>query len=244
MISRGDHKIFHEPWVTSYMYRNGMRDIFSRTPSREIIDTKNYQDVKALIYSYAVHQPVFLKDMIWCMGEEFLNDEALLSDPSVFLTFLIRDPAISIQSWFLKGEEKMSFERTLEIIHSLFRYDYLVRIAEKYREIRGVWPIIIEAEDLCSHPQATIKAFCERACLPFLPEALFWEKGMPEEWEHLRIWHLDAANSSHFFVPTHDEIKGYFSLTSPEFIPSLEAIEKKQRPFYDKLRLMKDALFQ
>ena len=221
MMVRGDHKILHEPWESSYIYHQGNYDLFSQMPPHEIIEAKNYKEVKALIYKYATNSPVFIKDMIWCMTEEFLNDEDLLSDPNVVIAFLIRDPSYSIESYFLKSfvVEKLSPEKTFESTRTLFRFDALVAIAEKYRQIRGKLPIIIESEDLCLNPQETLMAYCQQAGIPFMPEMLSWEAGMPEEWKHYADWHLDAAKSTGFFVPKRHEPKPRFSLISNEYLP-------------------------
>lgn len=239
MMARGDHKVFHEPWVSSYMYHSGNPDVFSQLPPQELIEAKNYEEVKALIYRYAAQKPVFLKDMIWCMGKEILQDDALLSDPNVVLIFLIRDPALSIESFFMKGMEKMPVDRILEFTPAVFRYQDLVPIAEKYRAIRGIWPVIVEAEDLCTNPHSTMKAFCTQAGINYLPAALSWEEGMPEEWKHLATWHLDAADSKGFFIPKRDEIKTRFSLVPQQYAPYLESIYQNQKPHYEALKKMK-----
>ncbi len=239
MRARGDHKVFHEPWVVSYMYHKGNPGVFSQLPPQELIEANGYEAVKDLIYSWAAHNPVFLKDMIWGMAEDIFNDQQLLSDPDVIFTFLIRDPALSIESFFLKSAEKMSLEKVLPFTALVFRYDALVRIAKKYREIRGEWPIIVEAEELCSNPEITMKAFCEQAGISYKEDSLKWEEGMPEEWEHLATWHVDAADSKGFFVPKRDEIKARFTLISAEHVSSLERIYQEQKPFYEQLRAMK-----
>ncbi len=239
MMARGDHKVFHEPWVSSYMYHAGDIDVFSQLPPQELIEAKNYEEVKALIYRYAKQKPVFLKDMIWCMGEKILSDDELLANPHVILTFLIREPALSIESFFLKGLQRMPLDKILEFTRDVFRHEDLVRIAKKYREIRGEWPVIVEAEDICSRPHSAMKAFCQQVGIAYIPQALSWEEGMPEEWKHLASWHLDAADSKGFFVPKRDELKSRFSMVPKEYVSILEEIYQEQKPFYDALQSMK-----
>lgn len=162
MISRADHKIFHEPWVSSYLFHNGDAWIFSQSPSPEIMQARNYYEVRQLIYSYAGKQPVFVKDMIWCMKEELLNDDFLLSDPNVVITFLIREPSLSIESYFLKGEELMSLKETIGCIKDMYCYETMWDIAKKYYQIRGTWPLIVEAEELCANPETVLKEYCKK----------------------------------------------------------------------------------
>jgi Sulfotransferase domain len=239
MIARGDHKVFHEPWVVSYMYHEGNPEVFSQLPPLELREAKGYEAVKSLIYRWAEQQPVFLKDMIWCMGDDIINDVELLSDPDLILTFLIRDPARSIESFFLKGLEKFSMEKSAEFTELAFRYDELYRIAEKYLEIRGEWPIIVEAEELCKHPKKSMKAFCRQAGIPYLESSLKWEKGMPEEWKHLSTWHKDAADSKGFYVPERDKGRERFTLIPDEYKPFVERVYQDQYRYYRQLLAMR-----
>jgi hypothetical protein len=238
MMVRGDHKILHEPWETSYVYHCGNRDLFNETPPTELIEAKNYEEVKALIYKYAKNSPVFVKDMIWCMAEEFLQDDEILSNPNVVIAFLIREPSKSIESLFMKGLviEKLSPEKMLESIRTYFRLDALVAIAEKYRHIRGKWPIIIESEELCLDSKKTLTAYCQQAGIPFMLEMLNWKPEMPDEWKHYASWHLDAAESSSFFIPKRHEAKQQFSMVAAKYVPSLEQIYQEQKSFYEKLK--------
>src|SRR5271154_3165638 len=70
MMARGDHKVFHEPFDTSYFYHKGHHDILGGLPPQELIEAKNYAEVKALIYRHAEERPVYFKDMIWCIENE------------------------------------------------------------------------------------------------------------------------------------------------------------------------------
>ena len=239
MMARGDHKVFHEPWIVSHMYHKGNPDVFSQLPPQELRDADGYAAVKELIYSWAQQKPVFLKDMVWGISEDILNDRELLSDSDVVFTFLLRDPALSIESFFLKGLEKWNLEKSSYITQKVFRYDELVRIAEKYREVRGEWPVIVEAEELCSQPQTTMQAFCSQAGIDYIEDSLNWDEGMPEEWKHLASWHKDAADSKGFFVPKRDEIKARFTRIPDDYIAQMEQIYQQQKPFYDQLRAMK-----
>jgi hypothetical protein len=238
IMSRGDYKVLHEPWESSYMFHHDNHHVFSKMPSRELIEVKNYREVKALIYQYASKSPVFIKDMIWCMAEEFLQDQALLSDPNVQIAFLIRDPAKSMESYFLKSLEQLSPNKSLEWTKTVFRYDALVKIAEKYKQIKGKWPIIIESENLCRNPEETLKAYCKKVNMDFMPGMLAWQPEMHEEWKHFANWHTDAANSSGFYVPKRDETKKRFSEVSIQYVQSLEEIYQEQNPFYEQLKSM------
>ncbi len=234
MMARGDHKIFHEPFDTSYFYHQGHHEVLRQQPSQELIEAKNYAEVKALIYHHAEKSPVYFKDMIWCIENEVLNDEDLLADPDVIITILIRDPASAIESFY----EELTAAGILDE-PNVFRYDALVKFAEKHHQVRGQWPIIIEAEDLCSDPEVTMQAFCRQAGIRHVPEALSWEEGMPEEWKPLSNWHKDAADSRNFHILKRDKEKPSFSKIPASYVPRLQTICQQQMPFYEALRKMK-----
>lgn len=236
-MERGDHKVFHEPWNTEYVYRMGYLD---HTPDREIIESGSYEGIKRMFYRYAEQKPVFVKDMIWAIKDEMMEDRVFLSDPQMILAILIRNPALSIESFFLKISEQISFEESLEVTRDVMRYDSLLEIAKKYRELRGQWPILIEAEQLCASPYEAMKDFCERAGMLNMPEALTWEKGMPSEWQDLERWHKGAAESEGFILPK-VEIKKPFSSVPEKAVPILEAIYREQKPFYEELKKMDPA---
>jgi Sulfotransferase domain len=235
MMARGDHKIFHEPWNSEYLYRIGK---LKKAPPAEIVEAGGYDGIKEMLYRYAEQTPVCVKDMIWAVSDQMIDDEALLSDSNVVITLLIRDPALSIESFFLKMSETVPLDIALEETRHIFRYDSLVLLVEKYREIRGKWPILIEAEELCARPQAIMECFCKQAGIDYMPGTLAWEKGMQAEWKHLERWHTDAAESESFFTPKR-EAKNRFSAVPELYIPLLEILYQEQKPYYDKLKKMK-----
>lgn len=232
IMERGDHKVFHEPWNTEYVHRMGYLD---HTPDQEIVECGSYEGIKRMFYRYAEQKPVFVKDMIWGIQEEIAEDRDFLSDPRLIMTLLIRDPVLSIESFFHKIAEKVPFEKALELTREVMRYDALLKLAKKYHEYRGHWPLVIEAEELCARPIEIMQDFCERVGMPFMPEALTWEKGMPPEWKPHERWHLVAAESEGF-VLSKGEAKRPFSSVPEKAVPILEAIYQEQKTFYEELK--------
>lgn len=237
IMARGDHKVFHEPWGGCYLYYRGMNP---SPPLPELLEAKNYDGIKSLFYSYAKEKPVFAKDMVWLMCDELINDKAFLSDPDVSITILIRNPAQSIESFYLKLKEyeHINNEFAVQYSYLIFRYDQLLQIAEKYHELRGVWPLIIEAEELCAHPKEIMTTYCQYAGIDFKEEALSWEQKMPEEWVQVARWATDAAKSEGFFVPKRGSEKARFSSLPEECIPALEQLYQAQLPVYEKLKAL------
>jgi len=239
MMARGDHKIFHEPWNAVYLKRNGLLNN-DKLP-QELVEAGSYEGVRALFYRYAEERPVYSKDMVWATTNDLIDDHDLLADPDVVLSILIREPALSIESFFQKMSDNAPLENTVEYTRWVYRYDFLVKLAETYHEIRGKWPIIVEAEDLCTNPQAVMESYCQQAGIPFLPEALSWEMGNPEEWEHIAKWHIDASSSTGFFIPNRDA-KTRFTGVPEAYAPRLETLYQEQKPYYEQLRRMKKIL--
>lgn len=235
IMARGDHKVFHEPWGGCYLYYRGMNNF---PPLPELLEAKNYDGIKSLFYSYAKEKPVFAKDMVWLMCDELIKDQAFLSDPDVTLTLLIRNPAQSIESFYLKinENEHVNTELAIQYTYMVMRYDELLRLAEKYHEVRGEWPLIIEAEELCVRPKETMISYCQYAGIDFKEEALSWEQKMPEEWVQVARWATDAAKSEGFFVPKRGSEKARFSSLPEECKPALEQLYQIQFPVYEKLK--------
>ncbi len=237
MMERGDHKVFHEPWNSDYNYRN----LMGSAPPEEIVQAGGYKGIKKLLYKHAEQKPVYVKDMIWAIKDEILNDQALLSDPNVVLAILIRDPALSMESFFLKMSEKAPQFLAMEITRWVFCYDALVLLANKYRELHGEWPILVEAEELCEAPATVMQDYCRRAGISYIPESLAWEKKMPEEWDHLKRWHKEAAESEGFFIPKR-EAKVRFAAVPKKYVPKLEKLYREQKPYYEQLQKIKSQI--
>lgn len=235
IMARGDHKVFHEPWGGCYLYFLGMNN---NPPVPELLEAKGYEGIKSLFYNYAKEKPVFAKDMVWLMCDELIKDQAFLSDPDVNLTILIRNPAHSIESFYLKirENEKVNNQLAIQYTHMVMRYDQLLQLAERYHELRGVWPLIIESEDLCIDPKKTMATYCQYAGIDFKEEALTWEQKMPEEWLQVERWATDAAKSEGFFVPKRGSEKARFSSIPEECKPALEDLYQAQLPLYEKLK--------
>jgi hypothetical protein len=117
--------------------------------------------------------------------EPLVADEAILTQ--LTNTFLIRDPAKTIASYFA-----MNPDVTLDEIGLM----QISRVFDKVAEISGEVPIVVDADDLEDDPDGIMKAYCHRLGLPFIPEAMTWDPGHKTEWEIWKDWHKDAAQST------------------------------------------------
>jgi hypothetical protein len=211
MMERGDFKILHEPFSYLY-YVNKDR----ATISQEYIDPGHpteYPGIKDHIQASASEKPVFFKDMCSHCYDELSNDVDFLG--KLNNTFLIRDPAKAIASYYAMNQGVTSEEIGLEQLAGIFN---------KVTEISGRAPIVVDADDLEDNPEGIIAAYCDALGIPFIPESLTWEEEHKEEWDIWKEWHKDAAKSTgikknmekfEVTVENSDHLKAYYDYHFP-----------------------------
>jgi hypothetical protein len=183
MIERGDLKILHEPF--SYYYYVKQEEA---TIEQQYVDPEHptdYGEIKAHIRANATEKPVFFKDMCSHCFEPLAEDGAFLGELSN--TFLIRDPAKAIASYYAMNPKVTMEEIGLQQISAIF---------EKVANLGVDTPIVVDADDLEDDPDGIIRAYCQRLGLRFIPEAMSWAPDHQEEWEIWKDWHKDAAQST------------------------------------------------
>ena len=136
-------------------------------------------------------------------------------------TFLVRDPAQSIPSYY-----RLDPGVTLEEIGCEAQY----RCFGRFAEVTGRTPVVIDAGDLAADPAGTLRAYCRALELPFIPEALGWDAELPEAWRDVSGWHTDLAGST--------GIAESRSSASPglDAAPHLRDYYEHHLPFYRKMR--------
>ena len=216
MMERGDFKILHEPF--SYLYYVNKDQA---TISQEYVNPDHptaYPDIREYIQASASDQPVFFKDMCSHCYEELAKDEAFLG--RLTNTFLIRDPAKAIASYYAMNSDVTSEEIGLE---------QLAGIYNRVTKISGKPPVVVDADDLEDNPEGIMAAYCDALGIPFIPESLTWEEEHKEEWDIWKEWHKDAARSTgikknmetfEVTVGNSDHLKAYYEY---------------HRPFYEKM---------
>jgi hypothetical protein len=107
-------------------------------------------------------------------------------------TFLVRDPAEALPSLAARWPDFTDEEAGYAALA------HLVALVER----RDGDVVIVDSDDLCRDPAGTVRAYCERVGIPFLPEALRWEPGMRPEWELWRDWYGATATGTGFRPPT------------------------------------------
>ncbi|MDJ0800139.1 MAG: hypothetical protein QNJ51_25590 [Calothrix sp. MO_167.B12] len=183
MIERGDFKILHEPFAYIYYV------LEKKAPAvGMIVDPEHpiqFEDIKNYILKDSHSQPIFLKDMAYHSYEYLMNDEDFLHN--LIHTFIIRDPAKSIPSYYFRDPNIIEDEIGYEQQYHLFR---------KITELFGQIPVLIDADDLQKHPTAILRYYCNRLNIKFIPEALQWEESHDKQWDIWKVWHGDVASST------------------------------------------------
>jgi hypothetical protein len=182
MMERKDLNILHEPFsYLYYVHRDGA------TIAQQYVDPDHptdYAGIKAHIERAAGEQSVFFKDMCAHCFDDLVADDAFLR--RLTNTFLIRDPAKAIASYYAMNPQVSVDEIGLKQLCGVF---------EKLAGL-GVEPIVVDADDLEDDPAGIVNAYCKALGIPFIPRSLSWESGQQDEWEIWKDWHKDAARST------------------------------------------------
>jgi len=193
-MERGDLEVLHEPFSLVYYHGPQARNLRWRT---ETDPAHGYPAVRDRVLAAALTGPVFFKDMVYHV--DAWADDGLLSQ--ITHSFLIRHPRLTLASMraAVDGftEEELGFSTLLPFIERVQRWQ--------------ANPPIIDAGDLCRDPPGTVEAWCEALGLPYLPDALSWEVGLPPKWQRWAEWHQRAAQSRGFSPPRSPE-----SVAEPE----------------------------
>jgi len=218
MQNRGDFVVLHEPFGPSAYYSEDrlfqLREDFQPKPEY------NYELVLENIILMSKKKQVFVKDFpcyfIHIVDEQFL---------SLFQhTFLLRDPAQMLPSYFHKWPD-LTFEET--------GYQQLDQLFETVVSFTGEIPPLIDAGDLVQDPTSTLQFYCESIGIPFMPEALTWEP--PKEkikeisWCEGGTW-VETVSASQGFGETINS--QYLKVNDNERLKSLYDL---CLPYYEKL---------
>jgi Sulfotransferase domain len=210
-VERGDFKVFHEPFSAAYYYSSERRS--DRFPGTEAKEEYGYEKILDRMLAFK-EKPVYFKDMAYhvvgLMSREFTS--------RFTNTFIIRDPTPVIAS-LSRFWPDFTLEET--------GYEQQYRLFELAVE-NGEDPAVVDAADLTGDPAGTIRAYCEKLDLPFMPESLSWEPGKVPEWEMWTEWHEEAQESTGIkSQPLEDDTQ----------VPSdLEDVYRRCLPYYEELQ--------
>jgi len=217
MLERGDLTTLHEPFL--YLYY--VHDARKRLPHLDVDPRRpaSYESIRLMILETARSRPVFVKDMCYYVADRIHDDVDFIR--RMTSTFLVRDPAKSIPSYF-----RLDPGVTLEEIGCEAQY----RCFERFAEISGRTPVVVDAADLASDPAGTLRAYCRALDLAFMPQALEWDAQLPQAWQDVSGWHDDLAGSTGIARPPAAGRPGL------DAAPHLREFYEHHLPFYRRLR--------
>jgi len=163
MRQRGDLDCLHEPFGEAWY--QGESPLWQRfkagdktTPGLTLDSV--WKDIK----NRAESGPVFIKDFPHYINHMW--DAEFLSNFTH--AFLIRDPALTITSMYSKWPDFDEGEVGFPEQRALF--DLLTAI-------NGDVPPVFDSADILENPAAMVDLFCQSVDIPFLSDALSWDKG-------------------------------------------------------------------
>lgn len=247
MAARNDLTILNEPSCCVF---NQIHYPHSRWFYNEHAHT-NYNQVKKAIQLAGKQSNVFIKEMSFSFEELIIHEPELISAPSTYFIFLLRDPHHCMLSYYKKISQELADFIMLDLerltgFHSL----YTVFKTLKNKVVNS--PYFIHAEDLCRDPMNTIEAFCKHLNIPHNKDYLSWNKlgeqftGINEWQEHKKSqfaqhWHHEAISSQTFHQPTQydtdeNNLPTFTEITHPSHKKTCMQVYQANKIYYDFLQ--------
>ncbi len=223
MRERGDHTVLTEPWSRWYYF--GVDGPSTRFD--EVLPDADPGAIRRSIEDAATEGPVFVKEMAYHLGPHLTSSELR----GVTSSFLVRDPARAIPSiarvWPDVTWEEAGYE-ALERAHDL--------AVGAHADAGLAPPVVLDGREVRARPTELIGAWCEAVDVPFMPDALTWEPGEPndadEQWELWSDWFEGAVDSSGFSPPDRS------APPEPQSAHVAALIERAQ-PIYERLHALR-----
>jgi hypothetical protein len=176
MMQRGDFTVLHEPF--SHVADFGTAEVAGTT----VTDERDLIEVLR-----GLTGRVFFKDTTDFHYPHLLADTAFLR--RAVHTFIIREPKEVIASHVALNQQVTRDEIGISRLHEIHRAVVAAT---------GSQPVVVDADDLVDRPEDTVRAYCDRVGMPYLPGALRWEQGTPAQWRRTERWHRGASASCGF----------------------------------------------
>jgi len=218
MRQRGDLNCLHEPFGEAWY--QGEEPLWQRyKPGEKITPGLSIESVWKSLQVMAEQGPVFIKDFPHYINHRW--DAEFLSHFTH--AFLIREPALSVTSiydkWpdFDEGEVGFPEQRAL--------FDLLTAL-------QGSVPPVFDSGDLLEQPEKMVKAFCESVEIPFIKDALTWERGADTgaySWWDGGSFHKNLRESTGLKA----QVRRYVELN--EAPVRVQQVCRRMQPHYDRL---------
>ena len=199
-------KHFHELFTGTYFYLPAGPFDPSSEPHLSPEDFTYDGVKKTLLTNYPGMELVFTKEMAFCLPES-MYEEMTSGDFAEFNhTFLIRDPERAIYSYYkgMRDEGKDLLVNQFEIIETF--YPKMYKLYNFVKEKMGSTPVVIDAVNLQTHPEETMKSYCDALGIQFDSKMLSWEPGrfVPrlKNWSSKNVWLHSVVLQSSGFIKT------------------------------------------
>lgn len=213
-ISHPTTHVLHEP--LSIPYHFGPERLCPRFPqSSSETYNSTVDSITTLIHSLPNEKTkaIFIKELAYCLtessggtktGDGILDSYHLdkLSEIVTHHTFIIRHPARQIPSLyrqmrkshpdFILNSDILHAESGVPQLYQLYKY-----VLSRTNNNKG--PVIVDADDITSHPRDILQHYCVKTGIEFCEEMLRWDAGvMPQEWKVWgeRGWHDVVVRST------------------------------------------------
>ena len=190
---------------------------FQADPALQVTAGLTIDSVHDKLTGLANSQAVFVKDFAYSIMHIADNDFL----DAFTHTFLIRDPEKVLTSMHSRWPDVTLPEIGFAELHTLFK-----RVADR----TGKAPLVIDSDELLRSAETGMQAYCQAVGIPFLTEALSWEKSSQNP-----TWNTDE----HGF---HDALKNSTGLQAQKRdYPPLESSDdmlrlyQASKPHYDAL---------
>ena len=177
-------------------------DLGDLTPEDLTYDTCK----RLLLGDYPNVDLLFSKEFPYCLPESMWHEMISGKFEDFIHTFLIRDPERAIYSNY----KAILTECVGNLDPSEVGFIELYKLYNYIKEKKRVNPIVIDAIDLQTHPDETMKSYCDAVGIQFDPKMTSWEKGKTQT--RYQFW-ITAYNSAV------DESTGFIKIKPEEQKP-------------------------
>lgn len=221
--------VLHAPFLDPYLAKKyGPDHRFTRSLSNPNV---TFEDVRNHLFKLAEKSPVFFKESGYLLVDYLKANPDFYRNSQVKIAFLVRDPAKSILSYYLKMptvDESIIGHRQL--------WDLFVMMKDQLQPM----PLVIDSDEFLKDPLYVLNMLGERWGLQFTEDNLKWEKGYANDWR-LKDWYVDVAESTELGeyrgdVPREkDGTPKYLEVTDEKDRVRLQNLYRSQIGYYQKL---------
>ena len=160
---------------------------------------------KTLVSDYPNVDLVFTKELVYCLPESLYPDMISEGFTEFTHTFLIRDPERAIPSNYRVTMNEQFDSGYLVPTSGGFEETY--NLFNFIKEKKGLAPIVVDAADLQTHSDETMKKYCEAVGIDFDPRMTSWDPGpCPSHYKIFSQWNSTVDQSTGFIKVKPEEL--------------------------------------